>query len=149
MFIGCSTFDRYDKNPQGYYEEHFYSCGPHALEKAFKALNKKVSRVEISKAIQDQPRSFIELLSFFNKDAVEITWPSDIKRIAKKYGFKIIPIRDFDELDAKKNVALVLINTKLDNYHWLCFPVDENIPKYWGDKTKISKIFILKSIRDD
>ena len=146
MFIGCSAFDRYDKNPEGYYEEHFRSCGPEALEKAFQALKQKVGRKEISKIVQEQPRPFIQLLSFFDKDAVEITWPSDVKRVAKKYGFKIVPIKDYDKLNPKKDVALILINTKLNNYHWLCFPVDKNIPKYWGEKTRVSKIYILKKI---
>ena len=146
MFLGCSAFDRHEKNPQGYYEEHFWSCGPRALEKAFKALNENATRKDISKTIQEQPRPFIELLSFFDKDAVQITWPKDIKRIAKKYGYKIISIKEFDQLDPKKDVALVLIYTNLDNYHWLCFPADKNIPEYWGKSTKISKIYILKKI---
>tara|TARA_Y100000310_G_C20255437_1_gene611114 strand:- start:124 stop:618 length:495 start_codon:yes stop_codon:yes gene_type:complete len=146
IFVGCSAFDRYDKNSQGYYEEHFRSCGPKALEKAFGKLNEEITRKEISQVIQDKPRPLIKLLSFFNKDSVEITWPNDIKRVAKKYGYKVISIKEFNKLDPEKDVAIILINTTLRNCHWLCFPVDKNISEYWGENTKISKIYILRKI---
>ena len=144
MFIGCSTFDRHDTNSEGYYEEHFYSCGPKALEKALKQFDQNIDREEISKFIQNNPRPLIELLSFFNKDSVEITWPCDVKRVAKKYGYEIVSLKEFNKLNPKADVALVLVNSKLNNYHWLCFPVDKNIKEYFGPRTKVSKIYLLK-----
>ncbi len=144
LFIGCSTFDRHKKNSEGYYEKHFSSCGPKALEKAFRQFEQRVNRKDISKFIQENPRPLIELLSFFSKDSVEITWPCDIKRAAKKYGYKIVSLKEFNKLNPQKDVALVLINTKLSNYHWLCFPIDKNIGTFFGPKTKINKIYLLK-----
>ena len=62
----------------------------------------------------------------------------------KKYGYEIVSLKEFNKLNPKAEVALVLVNSKLNNYHWLCFPVDKNIKEYFGPRTKVSKIYLLK-----
>ena len=141
--VGCGIFDQYEKNSDGYYERHFYCCGPVALEKALEHLGKQIDKAELSKSMQDNGIAIKELLSFFNKDAICITWPSEMKAAAKKYGFEPITVKNFEKLDPKKDVALVLVHSKLTDYHWLVFPTDD--PKsYYGAETKIDKIYLLK-----
>ena len=127
--VGCGIFDQYEKNSDGYYERHFYCCGPVALEKALEHLGKQIDKAELSKSMQDNGIAIKELLSFFYKDAICITWPSEMKAAAKKYGFEPI--------------TLVLVHSKLTDYHWVVFPTDD--PKsYYGAETKIDKIYLLK-----
>jgi hypothetical protein len=151
--IGCGVFDQYKKNADGYYERHYTCCGPIALEKAFQKLYRKhgimlkraITREEISRSMQDDGIAAKELLSYFNKEAICITWPSEMKATAKKYGFEPITIKDFKKLDPKNDVALVLVHSKLTNYHWLVFPIDD--PKsFYGTETKIDKIYLLKKL---
>jgi len=152
---GCGVFDAYQKNSDGYYEKHYNCCGPIALEKALNlfwsrphdgviyCFKKPFDRGEISRAIQEDGMGLKEALAFFHKDAICITWPSEIKEVAEQYGFEIITLKEFEKLDPKKDVAIVLVHSKINNYHWLVFPIDD--PQYYyGTNTKIDKIYLLK-----
>jgi hypothetical protein len=86
-----------------------------------------------------------EILSIFNNEAIQITWPHEIKTIIKEHGFEAVSIKDISELDPQKHIALVLVYTKLTNYHWLVFPIDDP-EDYYGEDTKVRKIFLLKKI---
>lgn len=144
--IGCGVFDRYEKNTEGFYENHFGACGPIALEKAFHKLNVGVSQIDISKTIQKDGIASKEILSLFHKKAIHITWPSEMKKVAKKYGFKIISVSEFESLDPKKDVAVILIHSNINDYHWVCFPIDDDIANFFGENTEIDKIYILQKI---
>lgn len=86
-----------------------------------------------------------EFLSFFDKNAICITWPNEIKYIADKYGFELISVDSLSKLDPQKDIAIVLIHgayfTK--QYHWLVFPIN-NVNSYYGNKTVIDKIYLMK-----
>ena len=144
--IGCGIFNPPKLDEAGYYPAHYNCCGPIALERALKALGVHVDRKKISKSIQDSGQSGRQLASFFSKQAACITWPSEIKAIAKKHGFKTLTIKEFKELDLNKDVAIILVHSKLNNYHWICFPCQKNVPECFGDNTKIDKIYLLKKI---
>ena len=141
FLCGCGVFDKYNKNKHGYYERAYYSCGPLALEKVL-----KVHRNQISKDIQDYNSLSKKFLSIFEKEAVLITWPSEIKKVCEKYGYKVITVKELSELDPKKDQAVVLVHRKFDlnSYHWIIFPLESM--DYYGDKTVVDKIFLLKRI---
>ena len=150
----CSLFDRYKKNEEGFYEKHYSCCGPIALEKALSEFytkedivffKKPFDRKEISRLIQKRGIKFKEFLSYFNKDAICITCPSEIKHVVNKYGLEIMSIEDIGKLDPEKDVAIVLVHGKFfsKEYHWLVFPNDDIID-YYGDDTVIDKIYLLK-----
>ena len=147
--LGCSFCTGLKKNSEGYYNEHYYACGPAALEKAFleyygrEGIAYCARRDLLSKQIQDSGMIGKEILSIFNKDAIQITWPHEIKMMIKKHGFKASSIKSLKELDPEKHIALVLVYTNLTNYHWVVFPVD-NPAHYYGEGTKIHKIYLLK-----
>jgi len=149
--LGCSFVTGLEKNSEGYYSQHYYSCGPKALEKAFIEFHKRkgmahcARRDLISKQIQDSGMIGKEILSIFNNEAIQITWPHEMRMMAKKYGFKTSSIKSINELDPKKHVALVLVHTNLTDYHWLVFPID-NPEHYYGEGTKIHKIYLLEKI---
>ena len=149
--LGCSFLTGLEKNSEGYYERHYHACGPIALEKAFSEYYRRQGaayhgeRGQLSKQIQDSGMIGKELLSIFNNDAIEITWPHEIKAIIRKHGFEAISIKNISELDPQKHVALVLVYTKLTNYHWLVFPIDDP-EDYHGEDTKIYKVYLLKKI---
>ena len=80
--LGCGVINPHRKNSEGYYQAHYRSCGPQALEKAFLAYFEKKGiaycvRAElISKRIQSKGMARKELLAFFDKNAIQITWPA-------------------------------------------------------------------------
>tara|TARA_Y100001938_G_C8069300_1_gene422151 strand:+ start:256 stop:786 length:531 start_codon:yes stop_codon:yes gene_type:complete len=155
--IGCGVFNPPQKDKDGYYIDHFYSCGPKAMELAIneyykregiKSSKSSVDRKKISKSIQRDGQALKTLLSFFDKETVCITWSWEMKNAANKYGFELIGVKDFEELDPSKDVALVLVYGKLlsSKWHWMCYPVDRNILNYFGPNTKVDKIYILKKL---
>ena len=152
--LGCGVINPHRKNAKGYYNAHYYACGPIALEKAINAAyaNRGVKfaknpapRRRISQEIQDGGMIRRELLALFNKDAIQITWPNEIKKIADQYGFEVVSVEDFDSLSPEKDVAIVLIHGKYfsNQYHWVVYPVD-NVKNFYGKKTVIDEIFLLK-----
>ena len=86
-----------------------------------------------------------ELLSFFSRNAVQITWPSEIKKIVNQYGFDIVPVPDLNSLDSKRDIAIVLIHGKFfsNQYHWVVYPIDD-VRKFYGEKTVIDAVYLLK-----
>lgn len=151
--IGCGLLSPYKKNKEGFYPQHYNCCGPVALEKAFHKFYKdndlvvtqELTREEISKKIQRTGMGLKEALTFFNKNAICITWPVEIRRVAEQYGFQLINIDDIDKLDPEKDVAIVLVHGSFfsQQYHWVVFPVDA-VRTYYGDETVIDKIYLLK-----
>ena len=149
--LGCGVINPHRKNSEGYYQAHYRSCGPQALEKAFLAYFEKKGiaycvRAElISKRIQSKGMARKELLAFFDKNAIQITWPAEIKKIASEHGFDIVTINKLSSLDPLKDIAIVLIHGKLlsRQYHWVVYPVDQ-VESFYGKKTVIDKIYLLK-----
>jgi hypothetical protein len=155
--IGCGTFNGHEKNPEGFYEEHFYSCGPKALEKALNSFWSKphdgviycfikpFDRKEISQLIQGKGMACKEALAFFHRDAICITWPSEIKYICEKYNVELIRVKDINNLDPKTDVAIILVHGKYFSreYHWVVYPLD-NAKEFHGEDTVIDMIFLLK-----
>ena len=145
FFAGCAIFDPAEKSSGGYFQDHYYSCGPIALQRAFFRLDLLSDEILISKEIQDRGNFCREILSCFNKEAASITWPKEIRYICKKYGFKIINVNNIKTLDHNKDVAIILIQKSGTLiYHWACFPINENIENFFYDKTKIVRIYLLK-----
>jgi len=146
--VSCAIFhpDRTKKDELGYYISHFSACGPIALEKAFEALENPINRIQISRDIQDTGNGTRLLLSMLHHGALQITLPSEIKAVCKKYGYEAITADKLSDLDPEKDVALVLVWGEILDAHWLCFPIDVNIDNFFGGYTKISKIFIFKKI---
>ena len=154
--IGCGIFDSYEKNKDGYYEKHFNCCGPIALEKAINRYYRikgivfarnPAPREEISKKIQDDGIALKEFLSFFNKQAICITWPSEIKKIVEGYGFEIVTVNNIKKLDPKKHVAIVLSHGSLikPDFHWWVFPTDlSSIKARFGKDFKVDKIYLIQ-----
>lgn len=152
--LGCGLTNPHRKNSEGYYNAHYYACGPIALEKAINAAyaNRGVRfaknpapRRRISQEIQDGGMLRKELLSFFDRDAIQITWPAEIKKIVNQHGFEIVNVDDIDSLDPKKDIAIVLIHGEYfsNQYHWVVYPLD-NIKNFYGEKTVIDMIYLLK-----
>ena len=146
----CALFhpEEVKKDKEGYYINHYWSCGPKALSKAFKEFNIKLERQNISRQIQDSGNMSRFLLSLAHYETVQITFPSEIYQVIKKHGFKVIKLKELEELNSEVDVALVLVagNYLKGEAHWLCFPVDDNIENYFGKNTKIIKIFLLKKV---
>lgn len=151
---GCALFDRHKKNKQGYYEAHYRACGPIALEKAINEFYRKqgvvfvknpAPRKNISQKIQRGGSFSKELLSYFDKQAIQITWPSEIKKIINEHGFDIVTVDNLSDLDPEKDVAVVLIHGKCfsKQYHWVVYPLDK-VENFYGKDTVIDIIYLLK-----
>jgi hypothetical protein len=146
----CSLFHPHEveKDDQGYYINHYWSCGPKALSKAFKELDIHLSAKKISQEIQDSGNLSRSLLSLVHYDTVQITFPSEIYSTIEKNGFKVVELKELEKLNPEVDVALILVAKSYlkGQAHWLCFPVDTNIESYFGKGTKIIKIFLLKKV---
>ena len=155
LFSGCGIFHPPQRDHSGYYIKHFTCCGPTAMEVAINEYYRKqgivfaknpAPRKEISKKIQDEGQLFKGFLSLFDNEAVCATWSWELKKVAKKYGFELINVKDFKKLNPDKDIALVLVYGKFlsSEWHWMCYPVDKNIKDFFGSDTKIDKILLLK-----
>ena len=125
-----------------------------ALEKAIneyyarkeaEPARKPAARKQISQTIQDSGFASRQLLSFFSPTAINITWPSEIVDVLDKHGLEIVKLKKLDELDAKKDIAIVLIHGKFltQQYHWVVYPIDK-VKTYWGKDTVIDLIYLIK-----
>ena len=119
LFFGCVT-NPYPKNEQGFYEKHYNCCGPIALEQALyiffqkhgMTFKKAHTREEVSKLIQKEGMKLKEILSYFNREAICITWPSEMKYVLKKYGLKVTKVDGIDKLNPKEDIAIALVHGK-------------------------------------
>jgi len=151
---GCALFDRHKKNDEGYYPAHYRACGPIALEKAINAaysnrgikfVKNPAPRRRLSQEIQKEGMTSRELLSYFDKNAIQITWPSEIKKIVNQHGFDIVTVNNINSLDPEKDIAIVLIHGKFlsKQYHWVVYPIDD-VKNFYGEKTVIDAVYLLK-----
>ena len=64
--------------------------------------------------------------------------------ISKKKAFQILS-KKIDELDKKKDIAIVLIHGKFftQQYHWVVYPIDK-VKTFWGKDTVIDLIYLIK-----
>ena len=150
---GCGVFNPGPKH-LGYYSYHLYSCGPRAVSKALAELDRQQGLVrcpgpspsDISIQIQDNGNFWRHLMTIAHKDAGLITCPHEIVEVCNQSGYEVISIADYKQLNPEKDVALILLYSNLMEWHWACFPVDDNINNWYGDDTKIVKIFVLKKM---
>lgn len=149
--VGCGTLYNLseskierEKRANGVDPLHTYSCGPIAIRKAHDALGGNVFSSSISKEILDHGNWTRSLLSVFTHRAREITMPSEIVRYFESRGFQIKKIKNFNELK-KDDIALILVKQKNSiYYHWLCYPADSFITSYFGSRTIVKNIYIIK-----
>ena len=146
---GCVLFhpESLKADRDGYYIRHFHSCGPVTLKKALSELDIHVTEKELSKQIQSSGNLTRALLTLIHHQTIEITLPSEIKNVCLSYGYKVTKVKNLNDLDPKKDVAIVLVMHDIfrGETHWACFPTDD-IENYFGKGTKISKIYLLKRI---
>ena len=66
--------------------------------------------------------------------------------MVRDYGFKIISIDEFKKLNPNKDIAIILVYNAIlkGDFHWVVYPIDKNIKNYFGDKTEICYIFLIK-----
>ena len=153
--LGCHiSSPNLKKDSDGYFVKHYNACGPIALEKAIneyyahKGVNparKPAARKQISRTIQDSGFASRRLLSFFSPTAVNITWPSEIVDVLNKHGFEIVKLKNLNQLNKEKDIAIVLIRGKFftEQYHWVVYPID-NVKSFWGKNTVIDSIYLIK-----
>lgn len=154
IITGCGVFDRPTKLNDGSYTAHYTSCGPDALYTAiaqFKINNNlylplDVHFVPISKEIQNNEKyPSRTLLSLIHKDAVEITWPHEMKAICKKYNIELVEVEE-DDIKEGNEVYIILAHSKKNffYYHWYAYPGQDLY--YYGDNTIIDCIYRLEQI---
>ena len=144
LAVGCGMFDR-PRIENGYYVSHYHACGPEAVSKALSQyITILRTTKQISQDIQDSGNTLRFLASIIDKKGVQITCPSEIVEVCRKYGFAVIPVTSLDKLDPAKHVALVLVRKGISDWHWLCFPVDTFISDFYGDDTVVSTIYLLE-----
>jgi len=151
--IGCIAFhpESLNKDSLGYYTRHYDSCGPVAMERAFRSFGEtELDRFSISRSIQDGGNNVRLLMMMVHHDTILVSLPSELKEVSKKHGYEMIRTdKSLDELILEKDVAIILLfgNLLKGESHWACFPYEENIKAFFGPATEISRIYLLKKIR--
>ena len=92
-----------------------------------------------------------DILSVFNSDLNEITFPQEIKNELAKRNIKtrLVSLGEFKELKKDKSTtAIILVHpqNELGRYHWLFYPTQSNSPSsFFGSelKTSVDRIYIL------
>jgi hypothetical protein len=122
---------------------HIYSCGPIAIQKAFKRLGIEVSEEDISLEIQSNGTCLRDFLSIFDREARQITFTSEMRLALEKYNYKMIKINSLQEMNEDKDTAILLVRKKNTlEYHWICYPVDRF--HFYGKKTVLDSVYLVK-----
>jgi hypothetical protein len=152
--MGCGLMDQF-REPARYSELrkddkdplHVFSCGPEALEKAFRELNIHISQEDISHAIQKSHKfnSLIrDVAAIFNNEARRITFPEEMINALKDKGYSVERGKEYSSLNKTIDIAIILIKEKNTlNYHWMCFPVDKNILTFFGKDTVVKETYLI------
>jgi len=155
IFSGCGIL-KSAKDPTWVKEQralnldpyHVQSCGPEAMQKAFANFGISIDLESLSYTMQSSASCsnlLRDVLSVFNKQARQITFPAEIKKILKKNGFSIVSIKAFKDLNKNRDTAIILIRKKNTlTYHWTCFPNDKYIESFFGKDTLIEEIYLIK-----
>jgi len=151
IFIcGCGAFKQgtFATDDSGAFIGHYRSCGPRAIEQAFREFShqniSKYSDIEISREIQKNGNILRMTMSVFHQDAMEITWPHEIINFLRSKNF-IVEEVSLSDLKAG-DIAIVLIKGSITKYHWVTFPSmpKEKIKNFFPERTKIIKALLIK-----
>ena len=142
---GCSVFQT-----QEYY--HYNSCGPDALSHATHRLGLYSSEIRISREILNNTKCHSllrDFLSMFDKEAKEITFPTEIKNYLKSKNIKMTYVspENVGSLSPEET-AIVLVRKKGTlNFHWVCFPVMRNLSSFYGEgTTSVVEVILLEKL---
>jgi len=154
LFVGCGLLNQL-REPDSFSAlrkdhrdpHHVFSCGPEALEKAFKQLNIYIDKEDISHSIQKNNKfntCVRDILSIFVNAARKMTFPTEMIDAIKEKGYSVSEVKRYSDLNEATDVAIILIKQKNTlNYHWICFPVDENILSFFGKDTILKEIYLI------
>ena len=155
LILGCGTLQSnkdsdYTKKQRSlnFDPYHIQSCGPQAIQDALLQFGIRVELKGLSHAMQSSPSCsnlIRDIISVFYIDGRKITFPSELKNILKKNGFKIVNVSSINELDKNGDTAIILVKKKDSmEYHWMCFPTHRDIETFFGKDTIIKEIYLIK-----
>jgi hypothetical protein len=155
FFVGCGTIQTFSEGKevralidQHKDPAHVYSCGPIALEKILRHFSINTNREVISHAIQKRGHPYRTFYSIFDSRARGITFRSEIEHILKLSNFKMREVKSLSVLDAKKDIAIILIHKSMTlEYHWAVYPIDTYFENFFGKCTIIDKVFLIEKIK--
>lgn len=150
IFIcGCGALKQgtFVTDDSGAFKRHYISCGPNAIGNAlreFSHLESKYSDIQISREIQKSGNLTRVLMSVFNEEAMEITWPHELVNFITSKGFTVEDI-EFNNLKAG-DIAIVLVKKDFYTYHWVAYPTKakETIKNFFLTSTTIVKTLLIK-----
>ena len=149
LFCGCGALKQgtFVTDHSGAFKGHYISCGPKAIGNALKEfshLNLTYSDIEISREIQKSGNIIRVLMSIFDGEAMEITWPHELVNFLTSKGFAVEEI-EFNDLKAG-DVAIVLIKKDFHTYHWVTYPTKskDTIENFFSTSTTIVKTLLIK-----
>ena len=131
----------------GYELCHLQSCGPKALSEAFRYFGIKRTPLQMGRELQDDDHyHYRSILSLVSHKFNQITCPTELLQMCKKYNFKITKKKTLNELN-EDDVAIVLVKGRDDlwEWHWITYPKHSKteINKYFEEETRIKSIYIL------
>jgi hypothetical protein len=152
LFSGCGALKSARLSSEQNENQHIQSCGPEAIYETIQSLKnqgydvEEISKKEISRELRGSNQCSTitrDALSLFIYETKSITFPCEIMDFFIKRGFKIEIIKNISDLK-KDDTALILISQgRTLNYHWMSYPRDNNIMKFFGKDTVLKRIYLL------
>ena len=146
---GCAIFhpEEFTKK-DNYYVKHFHSCGPRAIQHAIIKIEKKlVSCESISKKIQSTGNNSRLILAYVNYEALEISFPCEIKKYFNDKGYKLKEV-SLESLN-KNDTAIILVRgtNVFREWHWITYPTysKDYIKRVFSSGTKIINVFKIST----
>lgn len=130
-------------------EKGGYSCGPRAIKNTLDKFKIEYTTEEINK-LRNEGGGFLRTtLSLFNKDAKQITWPSEMKDILKHYGLEVKNLDNNAELirrtleDQRDAVIISRIKEKAPfTDHWVVLEINEKDRTIIKDSTSFNGMIL-------
>lgn len=162
LHVGCGVLNPAHKDTQGFYTTHYNSCGPEAVRDAIDKyftkegvvrILKYTTAKEISQGIQRDappfPFNCTTWLTLFDREAANITWPSEVKTACQKYGIKLRSVSVEYVKEHSDQIYIILCHKKksIYFYHWFAYPGYANDLDFYGDDTVIDTIYLLERLQ--
>lgn len=144
---GCIAFhpDQAKRDSDGHYIRHYSSCGPIAIKKSLRYFDVRSSAAKISKKIQSSGNLSRTAMMFAHYKLIQVTFPCEVKQYYESNGYEVTEIDDINKLK-NNDIAIVLVRGNIlndESYHWLCYPSDTRIVDFYGENTKILRIYVI------
>lgn len=143
---GCGLVQRLS----GDAPDFVYACGPMAVHRAVVHNGLEASREEVAEKIRTEEGGVRFAMSIVNIESLDITWPTEIVRALREYGFEVSTVVG-DDPDLRAVLYRgwdkgVIVLMELDSRMWHYVFVPDTLDwewDYYKGRGKLRSLFII------